>query len=282
MRWSATGSAIAGVMLAALAGFGPSARAAEPAAHAATETVRVGGTGFAIALMRALGEQLTAGRSDVEIAILPSLGSGGGVAALGDGAIELAVSARPLTNDEQGKGLRDAACATTPLTFATSRADGGSLTLRDLPALYAEPSPSWPDGTRLKVILRDRRGAEITYLSGQLPGMRDAFAAAFKRPGIAVGATDQENADLAQRIEGSLAIITLLQIRAERLALRPMSLDGLAPSTDTIAAGAWPLPIRFCLVLPAAPTPGARQMVALFRSSDGQALLVRSGARLTD
>jgi phosphate transport system substrate-binding protein len=265
---------MAGAMLAALAGFGPPARAAE--------TVRVGGTGFAIALMRTLGEQATASRSDIDIAILPSLGSGGGLAALGDGAIELAISARPLTNDEQGKGLRDAACATTPLTFATSRADGGSIALRDLPGLYAEPSPSWPDGTRLKVILRDRRGAEITYLSTQLSGMRDAVAAAFKRPGIAVGATDQENADLAQRIEGSLAIITLLQIRTERLALRPMSLDGLAPSTDAIAAGAWPLPIRFCLVLPAAPAPGARHLVAFFRSSEGQALLVRSGARLTD
>ncbi len=276
MRWGTRSSVIAGAMVAALAGFG---------APAAAETVRVGGTGFAIALMRALGERVSAARPDIETTILPSLGSGGGLAALAEGAIELAVSARPLTHDEQGKGLRDAACATTPLTFATSREvtkEAGNLALRDLPGLYAAPSPSWPDGMRLKVILRDRKGAEISYLSAQLPGMRDAFAAAFDRPGIAVGATDQENADLAQRIEGSLAIITLLQVRTERLGLRVLSLDGLTPSTDAIAAGAWPLPIRFCLVLPAMPAPGARQMVAFFGSPDGQALLVRSGARLTD
>jgi phosphate transport system substrate-binding protein len=277
MRRGAGWSAIAGAVLAALAGFGPAA---------AAETVRVGGTGFAIALMRALGERVGATQPGIETVVLPSLGSGGGLAAVGEGAIELAVSARPLTPDEQGKGLREAACATTPLTFATSRPatgpDSGNLALRDLPALYAQPSPSWPDGMRLKVILRDRKGAEITFLSAQLPGMRDAFAAAFDRPGIAVGATDQENADLAQRIEGSLAIITLLQLRTERLALRALSLDGLTPSTEAIAAGAWPLPIRFCLVLPARPTPGARQLVTFFTSSDGQALLVRSGARLTD
>jgi phosphate transport system substrate-binding protein len=269
-------------MVAALVGFGAPAAGAEPAAKAATETVRVGGTGFAIALMRVLGERVNALRPAIETTVLPSLGSGGGLAALGEGAIELAVSARPLTNDEKGKGLRDAACAITPLAFATSRLETGNLALRDLPGLYAAASPTWPDGMRLKVILRDRKGAEISYLSAQLPGMREAFATAFDRPGIAVGATDQENADLAQRIEGSLAIITLLQMRTERLALRVLSLDGLTPSTEAIAAGAWPLPIRFCLVLPAMPAPGAREIVAFFGSPDGQALLVRSGARLTD
>jgi phosphate transport system substrate-binding protein len=279
MRGGSLGSAIVGAGLAALVGFGPGL---VPATAHAADTVRVGGTGFAIALMRTLGERVHESRPDIETVILPSLGSGGGLAALADGAIEFAVSARPLTSAEQGKGLREAACATTPLTFATSRPNGGSLALRDLAALYAEPSPRWPDGMRLKVILRDRNGAEVPYLSAHVPGMRDAFAAAFARPGIAVGATDQENAELAQRIEGSLAIITLLQIRTERLALRPMSLDGLTPSTDAIAAGAWPLPIRFCLVLPATPAPAARHMVAFFGSADGQAMLVRSGARLTD
>jgi phosphate transport system substrate-binding protein len=271
MRLRAGFSALFAVALAGIA-------ALLPAPARAAETVRVGGTGFVIALMRLLGDRVAQARPDIETDVLSSLGSWGGLAALLEGAVELAVTAQPLSAAERAKGLREAACATTPLTFATSRSESSNVALRDLPALFADPNPRWPDGTPLKVVLRSRTGAEVPYLSTQLPGMGDALAAAFKRPGIAIGATDQENADLAQRIVGSVAIITLLQIRTEQLALQPLSLDGVAPTTEAITAATWPLPIRFCLVVPTAPMPGARHLVTYFTSPDGQALLVRSGA----
>jgi phosphate transport system substrate-binding protein len=245
---------------------------------AAAQSVRVGGTGFVIATMRALGEQLAQARPDIHTIVLPSLGTTGGLAALGEGAIELAVAARPLRDDERAKGLREAACATTALLFATSRPQGSDVALRDVPNLFAARSPTWPDGEPLKVILRARDGSENPYLAARVPGMADALAAAFKRPGIAVGGSDQENAELAQRAPGSFAIITLLQILTERLSLQPLSLDGIAPSAETIAAGTWPLPLRFCLVVPSTPSAGARQLVAHFGSPDGRALLGRAGA----
>lgn len=274
MRWGRGVAAAAALMLA---GMFPGALPG-----AAAETMRIGGTGFVIATMRLLGERLAELRPDIQVEVLPSLGSSGGLAALADGAIELAVSARALIEEERAKGLREAACAVTPLTFATSRAPATTLALRDLPRLFTEPSPRWADGTPLKVILRSRSGSEIPYLSERLPGMADAFAAAFKRPGIAVGSSDQENADLAQRIDGSLAVITVLQIRTEGLSLQPLALDGQAPTPEALAAGTWPLPMRFCLIVPTAPVPGVRHMVALFKSPEGRALLARAGALRID
>lgn len=246
--------------------------------------MRIGGTGMGLRAMERLGEQLTRSNADIAVQVLPSLGTTGGINALLGGAIEIALAARPLTPAEQQKGLAQAVCMTTALVFATSkpRSTGmeEDITSAQLPALYADSQPVWPDRTPMKIILRSQVGSEVPYLVGKVPAMAAAFDLAYKRSGIPIGITDQENVDLALKTQGSLAIATLLQIRAEDVGLRPLRFDGVAPTAESVGDGRYPLPLQMCLVLPEKPSPVAVQVVAHVKTQKGAALLRDFGAVL--
>lgn len=252
---------------------------ASPRAGQAGDVVRVGGTGMALAAVQRLGQQLSAANPDIVVEVLPSLGTPGGIKAMLEGAIDIAVAARAPTPAEREKGASEAACMTTALVFASSHARPGNLTRQALPAVFADPVPAWPDGVPLKIILRSRAGTENPYLGEKIPGMAAALDSAYRRGGIPVGATDQENAELAHRTAGSLAIMSLLQIRAENLDLRVATLDGVKPGAASLADGSYPLPVRVCLLLSRNPSATARRLIAQMQSPPGQALLRELEAR---
>lgn len=253
-----------------------------PAGAHAAESVRIGGTGMAIALMRGIADQVTAQAPDLTINVLPSMGSTGGLQALSDGVVQIAMTARPLKAGEQAAGLHTVACAATPLVFATSHPKPDTIRRQDLPAAFADPQATWSDGTPLKVIIRATSGSEMPYLVSQDPGFGPAFEAARRRPGMAVGVTDQENAELARRITGSLAIMTLLQVRGEALDLRVVPVDGVDPSPESLGAGTYPYAAHLCLVLPTKPTFGARRVIQQVRSEAGRTWFRQLGAEPLD
>jgi len=252
----------------------------------AKDLVRIGGTGIGLRAMERLGEQLADSNAEIAVHVLPSLGTSGGINALLGGAIDIALAARPITPAERQKGLAQAACMTTALVFATPKAPANgmdeALTSERLPALYADPHPLWPDRSPMKIILRSQAGSEVPYLIEKIPAMAAAFEQAYKRGGLPVSMTDQENVDLAMKIQGSLAITTLLQIRAENLALRPLRFDGVDPTAASSADGSYPLPLQMCLFATGTPAPGAARFVAHMKTPNGTALLRGFGAALNN
>ena len=81
--------------------------------------MRIGGTGMALAAMRQIGDAFTATQPHTTVKVLPSLGTGGGLAAVAAGAIDVAVAARGLNDAERAKGLQCFSYAQTPLAFVT-------------------------------------------------------------------------------------------------------------------------------------------------------------------
>lgn len=243
----------------------------------ATDTIRVGGTGMGLALMRIVGDQVEQSHPAIQTEVLPSLGTSGGIKALSAGAIEVAIATRAATPEENAAGIQTAACMTTALVFATSRSGSFNVNRDDLPGIYAASDPRWPDGQPLKIILRSRSGSENPYLVKAFPPLEHAFAQAFRRSGIPVGATDQDNAEFAVKTAGSFAITTLLQIRAERLSLTPISLDGVAPTAQSIADGSYPLPMKVCLLTTAFATPATLTVARFVATPEARDLLRSHG-----
>jgi len=262
----------------AAAAVATAALLAVPASGQAETVMSVSGTGISLGIAHALGKQLRAAHPDIRVEVLPSMGSGGGLKALRDGVIDVSFSARKLKPEEAGWGHREAGCMRTPLLFATTRPDPGGLNRDELPALYRDPAPNWPDGSPLKAILRSRSGSELPYLAAQVPGLGDAFAAAFARPETAIGTTDQVNAGLVASIKGSVGIMSLMQVRSEGLHVNPLAIDGVAPSPATVADGSYPFSLRVCQILPKAPKPAALKFAAQLQSPAGRALIVDMGA----
>lgn len=247
-------------------------------ASADDAVVRIGGTGMSLALMRAVGDGFATANPGLRVEVLPSLGTQGGLRALDEGIIDIAISARALKPEEKAKGLSETACMTTPMGFVSSHANPAGVGRADLPALFAEPSPIWPDGQPLKIILRSRASWESPFLIAAIPGMGAALEKAYAQSGVPVATTDQDNADLAQRIPGSFAFMSLLQLKAERLHLRMAALDGVAASPTTLADGSYPLTARICAVLAPESKPAAAKFLAHLQSDDGEAVVRALGA----
>lgn len=249
-----------------------------PAMAASDAPVRIGGTGMALAALREIGNALTATEPGATVEVLPSLGTAGGLRALQEHAVDVAVTGRRLTDAERAKGFVEAFCLRTPLAFVSAHPAPPGLRRADLPRLFGDPSPQWADGKPLNVIMRSRAGSENGYLVAFEPEMAAALDAAYARTGVPVATTDQENADLAQRIDGSLAVMSLLQLRAEKLDLRPVALDGVEPRAGTLEDKSYPLWVAVCAVVTGEPRPETARLLSYLRSPAGLGVLRAHGA----
>ncbi|WP_159460071.1 PstS family phosphate ABC transporter substrate-binding protein [Tistlia consotensis] len=243
----------------------------------AADALRIGGTGAALAVADALGKAFAAGRPEVEITVLPSLGSSGALRALADGAVELAIAARPLKPEERAAGLDAVLFARTPFVFVTARPSAQPLDSAALAALYADPAPHWADGTPLRIVLRPETDSDSTLLAERLPGMAGALALARRRPEVPVAATDQDNLRIAQEMPGSLTAATLLQLLGEGADLRLLPLDGVAPGLEALEAGRYPLFKELYLVTRRDAGPTTRAFLAFLASDRARTILRRAG-----
>ena len=216
----------------------------------AADTLRVGGTGGALDMMRHVGKAFTAASGeDVDIAM--SLGTSGALRALADGVLDIAVSARLLTPEEMAPGFVVVPIARTALIFATSHRNPNSLASADLASVFAASRPTWADGKPIRLVLRTRLDADTMLISDIFPGMREAVETARARQDLPVTATDQDNTKLGAALEGSLIIGGLSQLEMEKGDLRYVPIDGVLPSLAAFESGAYRYEKVFYPVFPA-------------------------------
>jgi len=251
-------------------------------ASIAGEQLRFAGTGSALGAARRLGEAFARENPDVQIEIFPSLGSAGGIRALLDGAVDVALMARHPSADERSRGLREDVCFSTPVVLVTSMHTRWSVALGAVARLFGDRMAAWPDGTKVSVILRPTVETSTHFMIENVPGMSSALATARARPDVPVATTDQENVELAQRISGSLAVSTFTQMRTESPNLRMLSIDNVAPDESFDGSGSYPLHMPICFALRATPKPAAREFVRFARSATASTVRRDAGLVLID
>lgn len=245
-----------------------------PGARAAGLTL--GGTGMAIAITRLLLDEWLRGGGGVPATVLNSLGSAGGLAALRAGRIDIALAGRPLTPAEQAQGLVATTFATNPLAVATHEATpADGVTTAELADALSGELTSWPGGGPLRVVRRDRAEGDWILLSSLSPEIALAVDRAHARPGLATAGTDQENAELLERIQGSFGIISVGQAMAERRRLRLLALDGVAPTLEALVSGRYRLS-RALAVVTRGEAPAAAQAFLDFLASPPARALLRA------
>lgn len=243
------------------------------------DALRAGGVGAITQLMPALFASFagTQPRSGNATEVIPSLGSGGGLRALAEGALDIAVSGRPLNAEELRQGMKVVLSMRTPFVMVTSHPNPSGLKSDEIARVFGAQKSAWADGSPIRVILRPKSDSDTLILEGLFPGMVAALEAARTRHDVPVAATDQDNATAAERIAGSLTGSTLTQIRTEQRQLRLVSINGVAPTLEAMESGAYPFSKTIHFVLPAKPNPRAEDFLAFLQSPAGQALLRDSG-----
>lgn len=81
---------------------------------AQADTIKIGGTGAAMATMSVLAQEFRKANPDADIVVLPAIGSGGAIKGVQSGVVDVGISARSLKDSERGKGAEEAEFARTP------------------------------------------------------------------------------------------------------------------------------------------------------------------------
>ena len=171
----------------------------------AAETIKVGGTGAAMGTIRHLFAVFQKSHQETNIEIVLGLSSGGAKKALLQDALHIAVTSKAGKNAETIKEAVVAEYGSTPFVFATSRDNNtAGLTSLDILNIYSGKTTTWPDGKRLRLILRPAAVSDTDVLKSMSPAMALAIKTALSRESMKIAITDQDSADAIESIPGAL------------------------------------------------------------------------------
>lgn len=242
------------------------------------ETLRIGGTGAVTTLLQDMAEPFGRFSPQDRLEVISGLGSSGGIAAVEAGAIALAVTGRALRDTEIAVGLGIIPFLETPFVFAASTTRALSLSRADLLRIYSGAMTSYPDGTPLRLILRPRSDAQTLMMVGQIAGMAAALEIARLRSELPVAGNDQDNMDMARRLDGAFGGLPLTQLTSEDNTFRHVVIDGAEPTLEAMREGRYPFKLQVNFVSKGAPSAAARRFLAFLASPEAGAMIEQAGA----
>lgn len=247
-------------------------------AHAQTTDIKIGGSGGPTVSLGPVTAAFHERHPDVHAVLLPTLGSQGGIRAAAQGSIDIGISGRELKAEERASGVVQIEFARTPFVFATaSSTKATGVTLQDLVRIYDGTLTHWPDGSRLRLVLRPPGDSDNQVLRAHSDELRKASIAAESRPGMVVAITDLDSVEQIEKIPGAFGTTTLGQMLSEQRSLRPLSLDGVTPSVANAMNGTYRMHKRLFMVIRPDAGPAVRKFVTFVQSPPAQEILKRNG-----
>ncbi len=236
----------------------------------------IAGSGSNLPLMQVLLAELAVREPALRVRLAPSIGSSGGIRAVRDGVIDVALVSRPLRPAELEPDLRVHPYARTAVVLAAHP----DVRDRELSAatLLAALAPSTPgtDGA-LVPILREPGDSALATVMASMPDLERAYAAAWARGELPARLTDQAMEQALLSIPGAIGFFDLGIITTRQLPLRALSLDGLEATPEALASGRYPHIKQLALVLPAQADPRTAPLLELILGPDGQHVIAAHG-----
>jgi len=258
------------------------AAAVLPPAPRSDGVIRLAGTGSALPIARRLADAYVSTHPEVKIHVHESIGSTGGVRALIDGAIDVALISRPLTRDEAAAGLRSSPYALDAVVFAGHPSvPVAGISSVEAVEIFAGRQPNWPDGSRVVVLQRERGDGGHEVAREAIVGFAAADDAG-RRAGLwHVLFSDESIQQTLINAPGSIALMDLGTAVAQSLPLKVLALDGVQPDDDTVKDGSYPLVIELAFVVRTRSALGPVQDFLGFVYSDEGARIIDDSGYIT-
>ncbi len=133
------------------------------------------GTGDGIELLQAVAARFSQSEPEIVVKVPPSIGSGGGITAVGSGTADLARVARVLTDAERARGLEYVPVARLPSAIYVHPSAGISrLSASQLAEIYAGRILNWKEvgghDQRIRVVRREEADSTLVILRATMPG----------------------------------------------------------------------------------------------------------------
>ncbi len=242
------------------------------------ESITIGGTGSALGTMQIVAGEFMKVNEGSTVDVLPSLGSGGGIKAVLDGAIDIGLSTRALEDEERARGAVEIEYGRSPFVFAVSQDNTVTgFKINEIVDIYSGKTLTWPNGMLIRLILRSEREKDTVVMKSISAEMKAAVESALSRKGMIFTTTDQETADRIIEVPGVMSTATLALIISEKRPIRALALDGVKPSIESLGDGSYPLYITFRIVTKKEPSPLARRFIDFVHSETGRSILQKNG-----
>jgi phosphate transport system substrate-binding protein len=244
----------------------------------AADTIRINGSGSALDMMKPLAEAYRKMDPNVTIMLEKPLGSSGAIKALLAGALDVAVSSKPLKPEETAKGARLKEYGRTPLAIVTEKnVPRSDITTQELVDIYSGRMTRWKNGEIIRLVLRPEGDIDTHILRGLSPGMNKAMDESKSRPGMIVAVTDPEAYSVIAKTPGSIGASGLTSIIVENLPLKVLTLNNVSPTTKALVSGGYPLAKEISFIIAPGTSPAALKFISFAYSSQGRAIAERAG-----
>jgi phosphate transport system substrate-binding protein len=257
----------------------PPARAARQPARAERPQLPLllAGSGSNLPLTERLVTGLALERPQLRVELSPSIGSGGGLRALRDGVIDVALVSRPVAREE-AVGLRVEPYARTAVVVAAhpSVADD-AIGLEQLRASLQGGGHRFAGGVAAVPVLREPGDSSAEVVMDAHPELREPYRQAWAGGELPVRLTDQAMEQALLTIPGAIGFFDLGIIEARRLPLRVLSLEGERPTREAIAAGRHPMLKELAFAVPAAPSAPTAALLEFVFGPRGRAIIEAHG-----
>jgi phosphate transport system substrate-binding protein len=224
------------------AGLRRGARADAPPRHAVTIT----GAGTSLVAACFLAEAFERECPRIRIGVHGGMGSAAMIRAVADGLITMAVTARSPGAIDRGLALTALPYARTGIVFGahpTVPEDG--ITSGDLLEVCRGTKTQWRDGREIILLRREPGNCFLEVLSAHIPGLREAYQTGERRTALY---TDQEMNRAIATTPHAMGVTDTGLLRAQRLPVKVLRFNGIAPTPESVRAGRYPLVNTLALV----------------------------------
>jgi len=243
------------------------------------EVLRVGGTGSGLGTVRILASAFEKKHPQIKVQVLPSIGSSGAINAVAQGALDIGLVSRQLKREELGFGLMVTNIYKTPFVLAAERKIPVSrLSHEHLVNIYKGEMKSWPNGERIRIVLRPAADADSIIARGISSKMSDAIDKALSREGMLMALTDQECIELIEKTPGAIGFSSLAQIMSEGRTAKILSYNGVFPSRRSLMKGTYPLFLKLAFVTKPDRSSAVRSFIDFVNSARGMEILETLGS----
>jgi phosphate transport system substrate-binding protein len=218
----------------------PVGRADAPAGRA--RPLVFAGSGSNVSITRLLADAFHHLHPEIAIDVPGSIGSTGGIRAVADGAIAVALISRPVREAERGSGLTVVPYARTAVVIgAHPTVPVTGLTFEDLVQIYRGLQTRWNDGHEIVVLTRESGDSSLEVLERGVPSFQAASNASRQAGRWRTLYTDQEMTRTLGQTSYAIGMLDLGTIVAERAAIKVLEMNGIAPTLENVRTGRYPL-----------------------------------------
>jgi phosphate transport system substrate-binding protein len=209
-------------------------------AQPVSDTLVLAGCDSNVPLTRLLARTFMQRHPDVEIQ-LRTVGSTNGVALAAAGAVQIGLVSRPLRGGEERLGLTFVPYATTAVIVgADPSAPDTTLAAADLLSFYRGTKLQWNSGREIALLTREEGDSSVASLKQAMPGFAEAYAAGSNTSHWTILYTEPAMHEALLTLPFAVGLSDLGTVTLERLPIRVLSIDGIAPTLENVVGGRYP------------------------------------------